>query len=109
LAPGPATVRLDFKYDGGGLGKGGVASLFVNDRKVGEGRIEQTVPGRFSADETFDVGRDTGSPVSAQYESPFPFTGTIRTVKVKLAPSPLTSNDAEELDRMEKKAKDATE
>ena len=55
LAPGPAEIRVDFKYDGGGAGKGGVASLFVNDKKAGEARIEKTVPARYSADETFST------------------------------------------------------
>jgi len=80
LQPGPATIRVEFKYDGGGVGKGGVATLFVNDKKVGEGRIEKTVPGRYSADETFDTVMDTGSRVSADYESPFAFTGTLKRV-----------------------------
>ena len=38
LSAGPTSVRMEFKYDGGGVGKGGVATLFINDRKVGEGR-----------------------------------------------------------------------
>src|SRR5262245_23086904 len=77
LAPGPARIRVDFKYDGGGIGKGGTATLFVNDKKVGEGRIEKTSPSRFGA-ETFDVGRDNGSPVSEAYPSPFAYAGTDR-------------------------------
>ncbi len=44
LSAGKATVKLEFKYDGGGLGKGGTASLYVNDQKVGEGRIDKTHP-----------------------------------------------------------------
>jgi arylsulfatase len=69
------------------VGKGGVATLFVNDKNVGEGRIEKTVLGRYSADETFDVGLDTGSPVSNDYESPDPFTGTIKKWKSILSRS----------------------
>lgn len=49
-------------YDGGGL-KGGTGTIFVNDQKVGEGRIEHTQPAIFSADETADVGIDLGTPV----------------------------------------------
>jgi arylsulfatase len=63
LAPGKAVVRFDFAYDGGGPGKGGKGTLFVNDEKVGEGRIEHTQFGIFSADETADVGVDLGTPV----------------------------------------------
>jgi arylsulfatase len=65
----------------------------VNDKKVGDGRVEKTVPVRFSADETFDIGMDTGSPVSADYESPFPFTGTLKKVEIDLAPANLSAED----------------
>jgi arylsulfatase len=63
IAPGKATIRFDFVYDGGGPGKGGTGTLFVNDEKVAEGRIERTQPVIFSADETADVGIDLGTPV----------------------------------------------
>jgi arylsulfatase len=63
LAPGKATVKFDFAYDGGGPGKGGVGTLYVNGEKVAEGRIEHTQGGLFSADETADVGIDLGTPV----------------------------------------------
>ena len=42
LKPGENLVRVEFSYDGGGLGKGASVSLYVNDRKVGEGRLEVT-------------------------------------------------------------------
>jgi arylsulfatase A-like enzyme len=64
LAGGPATVTLDFAYDGGGAGKGGKAMLYVNGKSVAEGRIEQTQPNIFSADETADVGIDNQTPVA---------------------------------------------
>ena len=64
LPSGPATVNLDFAYDGGGLGKGGKAVLSVNGKSVAEGRIEQTQPNIFSADETADVGIDNQTPVA---------------------------------------------
>jgi len=63
LAPGKATIRFDFAYDGGGMGKGGTGTLFVNDAQVAQGRIEHTQPMMFSADETADVGIDLGTPV----------------------------------------------
>ena len=63
LAPGKATVKFAFAYDGGGPGKGGVGTLYVNGENVAEGRIENTQPGMFSADETADVGIDLGTPV----------------------------------------------
>ena len=58
LPRGASTIRFDFAYDGGGMGKGGTGTLSINGRKVGEGRIEKTVPVVFSTDDTFDVGED---------------------------------------------------
>jgi arylsulfatase A-like enzyme len=64
---GTHQVRMEFAYDGGGLAKGGTASLYVDGTKVGEGRIDATVPMVYSADETCDIGEDTGSSVSDDY------------------------------------------
>ena len=58
---------MEFAYDGGGLGKGGDVTLYVDGEQVGEGRVEATVPMVFSGDETTDLGRDTGTPVSDDY------------------------------------------
>jgi arylsulfatase len=69
LPAGTYEVRLGFKYDGGGTGKGGTATLYVDGAKVGEGRVDRTVPIGFSIDETCDVGREAGSPVSPDYDS----------------------------------------
>jgi arylsulfatase len=62
-SPGKHTVKFDFAYDGGGVGKGGMRTLFIDGVKEGEGRIERTQPGIFSADETADVGIDLATPV----------------------------------------------
>jgi hypothetical protein len=91
LSPGPAVIRVDFKYDGG-IGKGGTVSLFINDKKVGEGRIEKTCPSRFGA-ENFDIGMDTGSPVSEAYEPPFAYAGTIKKVRINIQPPNLSASD----------------
>ena len=64
LSSGPATVTLDVAYDGGGVGKGGKATLSVNGQAVAEGRVEKTQPNIFSADETADVGIDNQTPVA---------------------------------------------
>jgi arylsulfatase len=64
LPAGPATVTLDFVYDGDGVGKGGKATLLVNGKSVAEGRVEKTQPNIFSADETADVGIDNQTPVA---------------------------------------------
>ena len=58
---------MEFNYDGGGLAKGGTVSLFVDGTKDGEGRIDMTIPMVFSGDETCDVGKEDGSPVSPDY------------------------------------------
>jgi arylsulfatase A-like enzyme len=90
LAPGKSTLRLQFDYDGGGPGKGGLASLFVNDEKVAEGRIEATQLGLFSADETADIGIDLGTPVveAIGAEAKSRFTGRIPKVTVEVREVP---------------------
>ena len=86
LPPGKATIRFDFSYDGGGLGKGGTGTLFVNGEKVAEGRIDRTEPMMFSADETADVGIDLGTPVveAIGAEEKSRFTGRIPKVTVEI-------------------------
>ena len=86
LPPGKATIRFDFAYDGGGVGKGGAGTLFVNGEKVAEGRIERTQPMFFSADETADVGIDLGTPVveAIGAEAKSRFTGRIPKVTVEI-------------------------
>jgi arylsulfatase len=86
LAPGKATIRFDFAYDGGGPGKGGVGTLFVNGEKVAEGKIANTQAGIFSADETADVGIDLGTPVveAIGSETKSRFSGRIEKVTVQV-------------------------
>jgi arylsulfatase len=84
LAPGPHTISFAFKYDGDGLGKGGTGTLTVNGEKIAEGRIEKTIPIRVTLDESLDIGQDTGTPVSLDYDVPFKFNGTIEKVTVQL-------------------------
>ena len=67
VSAGEHQVRMEFTYDGGGLGKGGDVKLYVDGEQVGEGRVDGTVPMLFSADETTDVGSDTATPVSDDY------------------------------------------
>jgi arylsulfatase len=86
LTPGKHTLRFEFAYDGGGPGKGGMGTLFVNDAKVAEGRIEHTQGGIFSADETADVGIDLGTPVveAIGAEAKSRFTGRIPKVTIEV-------------------------
>jgi len=90
LPPGKSTVRLEFAYDGGGIGKGGTATLYVNDQNVAEGRIERTQPRLFSADETADVGIDLHTPVveAIGAGNKSRFTGRIPRVTVQVKPGP---------------------
>ena len=87
LPEGKSTLRVEFSYEGGGVGKGGTASLFLNDRKIGEGKIPRTQAMIFSADETADIGIDLATPVveSIGAEQKSKFTGRIPklTVEVK--------------------------
>jgi len=83
LASGKATIKLDFAYDGDGRGKGGIATIYINDRKVGSGRVEHTNANVFSADDAADVGEDEGTNVSSAYgQHGNKFTGRIEKVRV---------------------------
>lgn len=98
LSPGNHLVRVNFQC-AGGLGKGGTATLFVDEKQVAQGRIPQTVVVRFSLDETFAVGEDTGTPVLEDYidKWPYAFTGTLKKLVVILEPEKLTTEDRERL------------
>lgn len=84
LTPGSHTLKMEFAYDGGGIGKGGTASISVDGKQVAQGRVEKTIPIRITLDESFDVGSDTGSPVNLSYDVPFEFTGKIKKVIIDL-------------------------
>jgi arylsulfatase len=104
LAPGKHTIKLDFKYDGPGMGKSGTGTLSVDGRQVAQGKIERTIPTRFSLDETMDVGEDTGTPVVEDYvnKMPFRFTGDLEKVVVELGKSGLTAADEKQLEEARK-------
>lgn len=97
LGPGKHTIVLDFEYDGGGLGKGGEGTLSVDGATAARGRIAATIPLRFSCDETFDVGEDTGTPVSEDYDVPNAYTGRIERVTIKLGAAELGAADQRRL------------
>jgi len=87
LAAGKATIRLNFDYEGGGIGKGGTATLLANDKTVASGKIERTQAMVFSADETAGVGMDDATPVTTDYkERDNSFTGKIYKVTVDVKP-----------------------
>jgi arylsulfatase len=87
LSQGTAVVKLEFQYDGDGMGKGGLASIFVNGEKVAEGRIEKTEPALFSGDETADVGKDDATQVADiifENVKDSEFTGYVNSVTISI-------------------------
>jgi arylsulfatase A-like enzyme len=86
LPPGQHQVRMEFAYAGGGLGKGGTATLYVDGKRVGEGNVGATAAMVFSLDDGCDVGVDTGSPVSLDYGSRGnQFNGVVKGVQLAIA------------------------
>lgn len=94
LPAGEITVRMEFLADGAKPATGGDVTLRVNDRQIGKGRMDFTVPIRFSGYAGMDIGRDNGGVVDRAYEDqkPFPFTGTIKRVVFDITPH-LTDQD----------------
>ena len=85
IPSGQHQVRMEFAYDGGGMAKGGLATLYLDGEKIGEGRVEHTEPILFSADETCDLGYEAGSPVSEDYgPRGNQFTGEVNWVEIDL-------------------------
>jgi arylsulfatase len=79
---GTHQVRMEFAYDGPGLGKGGSVSLYIGGEKVGEGTVEATAAMIFSADDTLDVGKEGGALVADDYPVPNAFTGEVNWVEI---------------------------
>jgi arylsulfatase len=106
IAAGDHAIRFSFKYDGGGIGKGGDGTLFIDGKQVAQGRIAETIPVRFSLDETLDIGEDTGTPVIETYvdKMPFKFTGNLKKVVVVLEPEKLTAEERRRLQAEEARA-----
>lgn len=83
VASGDAIIEVDFKYDGGGPGKGGDFALKVNGQSAGQAKINATVAARFGVD-TFGIGEDTGQPVTFDYAPPFRFNSRLDSVTIDL-------------------------
>ncbi|GAF43878.1 arylsulfatase [Rhodococcus wratislaviensis] len=85
LSPGEHEVRMEFEYEGGGLGKGGTVTLSADGHPIGTGKVERTLPFMFSMDETVDVGIDVASPVSSEYgPTGNGFTGDIAWARIDI-------------------------
>jgi arylsulfatase A-like enzyme len=91
LTGGKHQIRMEFAYDGGGIGKGGNVTLFLDGRNIGAGRVEQTEPFVFSADETCDIGFEAASPVTKDYGAT-KFNGEVNWVEIDVAEA---ANDAD--------------
>jgi arylsulfatase len=90
LGPGKHTIVFDFKFDGGGFGKGGTGTLIVDGKEVDKKSMEHTTPIMFPEDEDFDVGQDTRTPLALieyRYDTPFTFTGKINKLTFDLGPA----------------------
>jgi arylsulfatase len=86
IPAGEHQVRMEFAYAGGGLGKGGKASLFIDGKQVGEGEIDATLAIIFSADDGCDIGEDSGAPVSPDYQPGANyFNGRVKVVQLSIA------------------------
>jgi hypothetical protein len=92
IPAGTHQVRVEFAYDGGGLGKGGNVTLFVDGEETGAGRIDATAAMVFSADDTCDVGMEGGALVADDYPEPNRFSGVVNWVEIALG------EDAEDAD-----------
>ena len=85
IPAGEHQVRMEFAYDGGGLGKGGTVSLYMDGKKTGEGRIDRSTPMAFSLDDKTNVGSDRGTPVSDDYTcAGSGFNGRIDWIQIDL-------------------------
>src|SRR5208282_1112772 len=106
LDAGKHTIVFDFKYDGPGPAKGGTGVLTVDGKEVDRKTIAHTIPLIMTADETFDIGLDTRTPVDFSYDVPFKFTGTIDKLNYKLGPEQLSAEDKRKAAVMLAAAKD---
>lgn len=85
LSAGKHTIVFDFKYDGGGFGKGGTGTLSIDGKEVQTQKIDHTIPFLLTIDESFDVGCDTRSSINdAEYKLPFDFNGKLNKVTFNL-------------------------
>lgn len=108
LTPGKHTLEFDFKYDGlgmetlaynnmSGIGRGGEGVLKVDGNEVARQKMEQTIPLILQWDENFDIGADTGTPVSDDYKVPFEFNGVLSKLTLNIEPPKLSQKDIDEL------------
>jgi hypothetical protein len=117
LAPGKHTLEFDFKYDGlgigtlafnnlSGIGRGGTGVLKVDGKEVANQKMEHTLPLILAWDENFDVGADTGTPVTDEdYKVPFRFTGKIDKLTLTIDRPKLSAEDIKKLEAAQRNNK----
>ncbi|MGL4861193.1 MAG: arylsulfatase [Enterobacteriaceae bacterium] len=98
LTAGNYLLEFEFEYQGlgvqtvlnegnmSGLGQRGIGSLKVNGKTVATEKMSYTLPFTLQRDQSLDIGSDTGSPVSDDYQIPFPFNGKLEQISVHLQP-----------------------
>jgi arylsulfatase len=105
LSAGKHTLVFDFKYDGGGLGKGGQGVLRVDGKDAETKRMDKTIPFILQWDEAFNVGVDTGTPVDVEdYKVPFPFTGKLDKLTIELKGPPMGKELEEQMKQQQQKS-----
>ena len=108
VSPGKHTLEFDFKYDGlgmgtlafnnvSGIGRGGTGVLKVDGKEVARQTMDHTIPVLMQWDENFDIGADTGTPVSNDYQVPFRFTGKLNKLTLNIDRPKLTPEDIRKL------------
>jgi arylsulfatase len=108
LSPGKHTLEFDFRYDGlglgtlaynnlSGIGRGGIGVLKVDGKEVARQTMEHSIPLIMQWDENFDIGADTGTPVSNDYQVPFRFTGKLNKLTLTIDRPKLTPTDVKRL------------
>ena len=67
-----------------GAAQSGTARLFINGQQVAAGKFSHFGDFGTAINETFDLGRDNGSPVSPDYSGPNPFNGRVNRASFDL-------------------------
>ena len=108
LSPGQHTLEFDYKYDGlgfgtlafnnvSGIGRGGTGVLKVDGKEVARQSMDHSMPLIMQWDENFDIGADTGTPVSDNYQVPFRFTGKLDKLTLSIERPKLSPGDIKKL------------
>jgi arylsulfatase len=85
LPSGPLKIEVESKFAAGVRNGPADIVLRVNGQVVGQGKVPRTTGYALSGNDSFDVGRDSFSPVSPLYadRAPFAFSGKIDTVTIR--------------------------